>query len=131
MQTVIAIAALAGPPLFLFARYLSEYGFSFRKADGWGIFPALAVVLLAVHIALMMSPEAVRILNEQLFPVRGLLVFLISGIAFSVAIFPRLVAESVMSSPGMKAVRPGLLVAIPAWLWIILIVAVAAIKYGS
>ena len=114
MQTVIAIIALAGPSMCLFARYISEYGFSFGKEDGWGIFPALAAMLLAVHAAFMLSPEAVQLLSEQFFPVRGFLFFLVSGVAFSVAIFPQIVAESATDSPVVSDIKIKSLVAIEA-----------------
>lgn len=131
MRTSVALILLTGPPLWQFARFLHEYGLTFRKEDGWGLLPLLAVILLLVHVAMTLSAEAGQILNAEFFPFRGFLIFLVSGVAFAVAIFPQLSAESLDSFPKAAGVNLERLIAFPAWIWILIVVALAVFRFAS
>ncbi|QOC24043.1 hypothetical protein IC757_08055 [Wenzhouxiangella sp. AB-CW3] len=131
MSITIAIVLLIAPTVYFFARYLCDYGFSFRSVDGWGVFPIAAVILLSANVAALLGTEIGVVLKELHFSSRGYLIFFVSGIAYSVAIFPRLTAEGML--PNQAAANSTLqsLVAIPAWLWIMLIMILGFVMYPN
>lgn len=130
MRTTIALILLTGPPLYLFARCLREYGLTFRKADGWGALPLLAMLLLLAHVAVILSAEAGQILNASFFPFRGFLFFLVSGEAFSAAIFPRMFAEAIGALQNSGGLCLEWLIAVPAWICILVVIALAALNHA-
>lgn len=131
MRIATALILLTGPPLWLLVHYVREYGLTFRKEDGWGVFPVLAVILLLAHVAVLLSAEAGKLLNAEFFPFKGFLFFLVSGVAFSVAIFPKLVAESTDPSQIASTRNLKSLVAVPAWIWILVVILLAILKYAN
>lgn len=131
MRITVALILLTGPPLWLFVRHLREYSLTFRKEDGWGVFPLLAVILLLVYVTITMSSDVGQILNKEFFPFRGFLFFLVSGIAFAVAIFPKLCAESTESFPQAAGINLEWTIAVPAWIWILGGIALAAFSFAS
>lgn len=131
MRTSIAIILLTGPSLYQFVHYLREYGLTFKKEDGWGVFPIVAMILLFTYVGVTLSSEVDQILRAEFFPSRGFLIFLVTGVAFSVAIFPKQFAESSGALPRTTGIRLEWLVAVPAWIWISVVMTMVALRFTS
>lgn len=129
MRITIALIMLAGPTLFLLPWHLREYGVSFGRGNRSSFFPLLALVLLLVAIAIMLNPGMSHILRAEFFPVKAYLPFLVSGVAFALAIFPNSEAES---SAFENNKRPNLApaMALLAWIWILLLMSYVAVQYA-
>lgn len=130
IRTAFALIFLVGPAVCLFGWHLREYGFSFAEGNRPGLFPALASVLLLGAIALVLSPEAGKILSNEFFPIRAFLPILVSGLAFAVAIFPNAVSEADEPFRSKPQRHIGVLIVILAWLWIILSIGLLAVQSG-
>ncbi|WP_376695520.1 hypothetical protein [Wenzhouxiangella sp. EGI_FJ10305] len=130
MKTAIALMLLVGPPLSLFGLYIREYGLTISKPGGWNVFSLLAVLLLLASVAVILSGEAGRVLNAPFFPFRGILIFFVSGVAFSAAIFPGVFAQYTGTLPKADELRLEWLIAVPAWMWILVVIALVVLEYA-
>ena len=91
----------------------------------------LALILLLGHIYVTVSGSLGDIVNADFFPLRGFLFFAISGAAYGAAIFPQLIVESDAATEGPSGFNRDWLVAIPAWIWLSILIGLAAIQYAS
>ena len=71
------------------------------------------------------------ILNADFFPFRGFVFFTISGAAYGAAIFPQLILERNGATEDPSGFNRDWLVAIPAWIWLSILIGLAAIQYAS
>lgn len=89
----------------------------------------LALLLLLGHVFVTVSGKLGEILDADFFPFRGFLFFILSGAAYGAAIFPHLIVERSGLSEGLAERERRWLVAIPAWIWISVLVVLAATQH--
>ncbi|MDZ7789046.1 MAG: hypothetical protein U5L08_00845 [Xanthomonadales bacterium] len=89
------------------------------------------MILLLGHMYVTVSGRLGDILNADFFPSRGFLFFALSGAAYGAAIFPQLILESNGATEGPSGFSRDWLVAIPAWIWLSILIGLAAIQYAS
>ena len=87
----------------------------------WAVQSFLGLVLLAVFVFLIASPAASSFFDPAFFPSRAYLLFLISGVAFAVVIFPGQAIEISGITPRLLEIRFQWLFVLPAWLWIVVL----------
>jgi len=91
--------------------------------------PSLVAGLLLIAVTLMVASGTVLDPNAHFFPRKRLMIFLLSGLAFGVAIFPRSASNLLdieNDFPGMQAHWIPLF---PAWLWILIMAALTSAGY--
>lgn len=131
MRTAIALICLTGPSLYLAIQYLRDYGLAFGKEYGWGVWRVLALVLLLAHVYETVSGRSSDVLDAEFFPFRGFLFFAVSGVAYGAAIFPRIIAEKNGTAERLSAGNRNWVVAIPAWIWIAVLIGLAVVQYAG
>ena len=131
MRTTIALICLTTPSLYLLLKYLHEYGLTIGKISGRWFWSLFALVLLVAHVFTTVSGRLADILAADLFPFRGFLFFMVSGFAYGAAIFPQLLIEK--NGPLERSLGSNYvwIVAIPAWLWISVLIILAAVNLAS
>ena len=92
---------------------------------------AVASVLLGVMGYITWDSGAYGLLNTEFFPPRTYLLFLVSGVAFGAAIFPRQVIELVGMPSTFRNGGVEWLFVVPAWLWIVTVFVLIATNYAS
>ena len=117
--------------MYVFARYLRDNGFIFRKEEGWGVLPLVAMILWFALVSMTLSAGLGQFLSGEVFPYQGFLIFLVSGIAFSVAIFPKLSAEYSETLPKLSGTNLEWIIVLPAWLWILVVIGLAVFNVGN
>lgn len=131
VRTIVSLTFLCGPSLYLLLMYFREYGFRIGRDSGWGVFPALAIILLLGHVFDTVSGRLGEILAADFFPVRGYLFFAVSGAAYGAAIFPHLLAEDRAVFGKSNGFKHTQLIAIPAWIWLSVLIILAVFQYAS
>jgi len=122
---------LIAPSLYLSLKYLQEYGLSTAKISGRLFLSLFAALLLVGHVLATVGGRLGEILAADFFPSRGFLIFMVSGFAYGAAIFPKLLVETHGPLKGSFGSGPVWLVAISAWLWILILILLGAVYHAS
>ncbi len=118
-QTVSSLTCLLLPPAFLAFRRIRDQGFAIPEFSLLSLQSGLALALLS-YVVFTTVPTGAGELLDSGFPVaRRFLPFLVSGVAFAVALFPRQAADLSALSDRLPESRLEWLFVLPAWLWIV------------
>jgi hypothetical protein len=112
---LIALMLLVGPAICLAWLHFRDHGLPRGRRPDWVDWRVLALMLLLGQLyAVSVGPWA-EILQGEFFPMRGLLFFMLSGVAYGAAIFPQTVARRPARWSERVAFDSRWLVAVPAW----------------
>jgi hypothetical protein len=115
---LIALMLLVGPTVCLARVYFRDHGLPRGRRPHWLDWRVPALMLLLGQVYAVSVGHWAVILQGQFFPMRGLLFFMVSGLAYGAAIFPQTVARRPAGWSERVAFDSRWLVAVPAWLGI-------------
>jgi hypothetical protein len=117
--------------LYLSIKCFQEYGLGIERISGRLLLSVFAAALLVGHVITTVSGRWGEILAGDFFPSKGFLFFLVSGFAYGAAIYPDLIADQ--GQPGGSNIGNGRvwLIAVPAWIWISLLMLMAAVYHAG
>lgn len=117
MDTV-ALILLVAPTLILALKRIREAGLAVNLLSAGSLLSALGLALLAGAVFLTFSSGAEGLLESEFLPARTLMFYLISGMAFGMAIFPSQAIELSEMPLKLQELRIAWLLVPLAWLWI-------------
>lgn len=118
-QTALALTCVLLPTAFLAFRRIRDQGFAIPEFSLLTLQSGLALALLSYAVFTTVPAGAGGLLASG-FPVaRRFLPFLVSGVAFAVALFPHQAAHLSGLSDSLRESRLEWLFVLPAWLWLV------------
>lgn len=129
--TIVALLSLTIPSAWLFFRHVRSNGWVFGRDVGLAYLSLLAAFILVWNAFVVLRPPVETILHADFFHTRGLLFFAVSGLAYGAAIFPRVVAESMGLPEKISESRTDWLVAVPAWIWLVVLIVLGVVGFDT
>jgi len=117
MDTVALILLVAPTALLLLYR-IRDSGLAVDLFSVGAMVSAVGFVLLVGIVFLSYSQSLSGLFESEFLPAQILMLFLISGLAFGAAIFPRQAIELSGMSRNVQALRIEWLFVLLAWMWI-------------
>jgi hypothetical protein len=131
MRTTLALICLTAPALSLALVYVRENGPRPGGISTGGICSLLAAILLLAHFVSIVNGPSAENLAADFFPSRAFLFYAVSGLAYGAAMFPQLLADKSGVTRQLRPVKAAWLIAIPGWLWIVVLIILAAVGHGA